>query len=205
MSKGWIMKNVMKDLFTISGRCSLRKYWLYELTGTVIQIIYFLAACGVVIYRGEKWQTIPEIEAMGEYMITTIFICMDMLICSFLLTFILHLLSIGISVRRCHDIGWKGAWVILKFIPVVGEITFFFMMWRRGTAGINAYGTPDERAGENSRAWAWMNLGSRFFLLFTFLLFIYYALVQFWATAYTVFSWGITMVFVEYYTQVLGV
>ena len=193
-----------KDMFTVDGRCSLYRYWLHELTGTGIQIIYFLTAYGIMKYRSVHLQTLPDIEAMVDYAGDSFATGIGLLICYFLLTFILHLLSIGISVRRCHDIGWKGAWVVLKFIPVIGSVTFFFMMWCKGSSGANAYGVPESGENENSRVAALINLGSQLILLITFLLFIREVLLQFYMFLHLAFGWALGTVFAEYYAQTFG-
>ena len=44
------------------------------------------------------------------------------------------------QVRLLHDIGKTGWWLLLALIPLIGTITLFFWMIRKGTDGSNAYG-----------------------------------------------------------------
>lgn len=53
--------------------------------------------------------------------------------------------SLAIEMRRLHDIGKSGAWVLLSFIPVVGIIILLIWFCREGDHGGNAYG-PDPKA-----------------------------------------------------------
>ena len=43
-------------------------------------------------------------------------------------------------VRRIHDIGWSGWWILLAILPAVGEIILLFMALIAGTPGANRYG-----------------------------------------------------------------
>ena len=57
------------------------------------------------------------------------------------LVMILPLVSVG--VRRLHDTGRSGFWLLLGFIPVVGWIVVLIFLVERGFPGPNDYGPPD--------------------------------------------------------------
>lgn len=48
--------------------------------------------------------------------------------------------SLGVTVRRLHDIGKSGWWVLLGFIPLVGVLVLLFFLVKDSEAGSNAYG-----------------------------------------------------------------
>ena len=50
--------------------------------------------------------------------------------------------SLAVTVRRLHDINKSGWWVLLYFIPVLGDIVLFIFTVLKGTPGDNRYG-PD--------------------------------------------------------------
>lgn len=52
--------------------------------------------------------------------------------------------SIAVTVRRFHDIGKSGWWILTFFIPVVGQLVALVLMCWPGAAGVNRYG-PDPR------------------------------------------------------------
>lgn len=54
---------------------------------------------------------------------------------------------IALWVRRLHDIGKAGWWVLLDFIPLVGPIILLIWACRAGDYGDNLYG-PDPKAVE---------------------------------------------------------
>ncbi|WP_227430338.1 DUF805 domain-containing protein [Psychrobacter sp. I-STPA6b] len=50
--------------------------------------------------------------------------------------------SIILPVRRLHDIGKSGWWLLLAFIPLANLLLIYFLYFARGNAGANAYGLP---------------------------------------------------------------
>ena len=48
--------------------------------------------------------------------------------------------GLGVGVRRLHDIGKSGWWMLINFVPVVGWIIFLLFMCSDSQAGTNAYG-----------------------------------------------------------------
>lgn len=54
--------------------------------------------------------------------------------------------GIAVSIRRLHDIGKSGWWVLIALIPLVGWIILIVFACQAGTAGSNAYG-EDPKAG----------------------------------------------------------
>jgi formylglycine-generating enzyme required for sulfatase activity len=50
----------------------------------------------------------------------------------------------AVAVRRLHDTGRSGWWVLIVFVPLVGLIAFFVLLALDGQVGTNAYG-PDPK------------------------------------------------------------
>lgn len=48
--------------------------------------------------------------------------------------------SIAVGVRRLHDIGKSGWWILIGFIPLVGWIILLVWACRDSQPGANAYG-----------------------------------------------------------------
>ena len=49
--------------------------------------------------------------------------------------------ALAVSVRRLHDIGRSGWWLLIAFIPVVGIIILIVWACKRGETGANPYGS----------------------------------------------------------------
>lgn len=52
---------------------------------------------------------------------------------------------VGYAVRRLHDLGRGGAWVVLGFVPLGGFVFFAVLLVAPGEAGENAYGAAPPR------------------------------------------------------------
>ena len=59
-----------------------------------------------------------------------------------LLMVLLTWISICLGIKRLHDIGWSGWWIILMFVPFVNIVISLILLFKRGTFGENKYG-PD--------------------------------------------------------------
>ena len=54
--------------------------------------------------------------------------------------------SLGLAIRRLHDLDRTGWWVLLWFIPIIGWIILLIWFCTRGTIGPNRFG-PDPLGG----------------------------------------------------------
>ncbi|WP_028746890.1 DUF805 domain-containing protein [Rhizobium mesoamericanum] len=50
--------------------------------------------------------------------------------------------GLGVAVRRLHDIGRSGWWILVGIIPLVGWIVLLVWYLSPGTPGSNEYGAP---------------------------------------------------------------
>ncbi|WP_324750006.1 DUF805 domain-containing protein [Sphingomonas sp. LY54] len=59
--------------------------------------------------------------------------------------------SLAVGVRRLHDTGRSGWWLLIGLIPLVGGLVLLYFMVIEGTPGPNEYG-PDPKGGERGTA-----------------------------------------------------
>lgn len=52
---------------------------------------------------------------------------------------------LAVLLRRLHDTGRSGWWVLLAFVPLLGALAILFFTEQEGEAGDNAYG-PNPKA-----------------------------------------------------------
>jgi uncharacterized membrane protein YhaH (DUF805 family) len=48
--------------------------------------------------------------------------------------------SLAVSVRRLHDTGRSGWWLLIGLIPIIGSITMLIFTATEGEPGDNTYG-----------------------------------------------------------------
>lgn len=57
-------------------------------------------------------------------------------------TLVFVVLGLSLVIRRLQDMGWNGWWALLVLPPVVNFIFWLVLLFKPGTSGDNAYGTP---------------------------------------------------------------
>lgn len=120
----WMMMP-LRRYTDFSGRSRRKEYWMF-LLGVIIAALVLGFIEGLI-----------GINAMvaGVYGPLTVL---------FLLAIIIP--SIAVQVRRFHDQGKSGWFVLLGFIPFVGGIILLVFMCLEGAQGPNEYG-PDPKGG----------------------------------------------------------
>ncbi len=94
-----------------SGRSSRSEYWWFILFNIIVG-----AAIGIV-FSGTFAEILSGLETLA-----------------FLLP------SIGLGVRRLHDIGKSGWWLLLCFIPLIGQIILIIWFCQESQPFDNQYG-----------------------------------------------------------------
>lgn len=109
-------------LFSFRGRIPRRLYWALSIA---ITLAYYLSA-GAVIYATEDTQ-------QGDLL--------DLVFLPIVVIFFWT--TLAVQVKRWHDRGKSGLWVLVNIIPFAGPlIAFVELGCLRGTFGSNQYG-PD--------------------------------------------------------------
>ena len=112
----WYVK-VMKNYFNVEGRARRTEYWMY-----------FLVYLGIIIVAS----ILDAIVGMG-------------LIGG--LVALAHLIpSITVGVRRMHDIGRSGWFLLVGLIPLIGWIILLYWAVKEGDPQDNAYGSNPKAA-----------------------------------------------------------
>ncbi|MBO7611102.1 MAG: DUF805 domain-containing protein [Elusimicrobia bacterium] len=104
---------VFKHFFDFKGRAGRKVFWLFTLNTIIIDLVlsYFLNNLGVV----------------G-------------VILSVAFSILLFFPTLGLDVRRLHDINLSGWWVLIFIIPILGFVALLVFACTPGTEGENKYG-----------------------------------------------------------------
>jgi uncharacterized membrane protein YhaH (DUF805 family) len=65
--------------------------------------------------------------------------------------------SLSITIRRWHDLGYSGWFIIMSFIPIVNLFVGFFVLFRAGNKETNKYGLVpiDQNLTVLDKVWLW--------------------------------------------------
>ncbi len=57
--------------------------------------------------------------------------------------------ALAVSVRRLHDVGKSGWWILICLVPVIGALYFLYLTILEGQQGTNEYG-PNPKEVNNT-------------------------------------------------------
>lgn len=110
--KKWYMEALSKYV-EFSGRARRKEFWTFALTNFVISVIL---------------SVLDSIIGMGIGFIGTLF------------SLAIFLPSIAVGIRRLHDIGKEGWWLLIGLIPIIGWIILIYFYVQDSEPGANVYG-----------------------------------------------------------------
>lgn len=113
----WYLE-VLKKYAVFEGRARRKEYWMFFLFNFII-----VFALGII-----------EELIGGPGLISTLY----------LLAVLIP--SIAVGVRRLHDIGRSGWWLLIGVIPLIGGIVLLVFFVKDSSAGPNQYGANPKGA-----------------------------------------------------------
>jgi len=111
------VRTCLQNYVTFTGRARRSEFWFFILFNMLVQLV-----AGIV----------DGILGIG--------------IIGMLASLALFLPGLAVSVRRMHDTGRSGWWVLIGLVPLVGVILLIVWYVNRGEDGPNRFG-PDPRGG----------------------------------------------------------
>ncbi|NJP48313.1 DUF805 domain-containing protein [Actinacidiphila epipremni] len=111
--------DVLKKYAVFSGRARREEYWMYTLFNVIAAVV-------LAIIGGVAGTMIPYFLYLAAIIVP----------------------SLAVSVRRLHDTGRSGSFVLFGLIPLVGGIILLVFFCTEGDRSQNMYG-PDPKFAEN--------------------------------------------------------
>ena len=124
----------MQNLFSFSGRLNRAKFWLILIATDLVMFVVF----GVLAVMGGSSMDMAadgSMPTIGGGIVGGIVA---------LLAFVAAVwIGLAVGVKRYHDRGKTGWWVLIALVPVIGGLWYLIECgFLRGTVGPNIYG-PD--------------------------------------------------------------
>jgi uncharacterized membrane protein YhaH (DUF805 family) len=114
--------SALKKYAQFSGRARRKEYWMFAFVNIIIFVI--LGILGYFV-NGQIGGIIGGIYGL-----------------------LVLIPSLAVLVRRLHDIGKSGWWILIGLVPFIGEIVLLIFSVMDGQPGQNQYGSnPKEVAG----------------------------------------------------------
>ena len=113
--------DVISKYAVFDGRARRKEYWMFYLINIIISIVF-----NIILYASQQSTSIALIML--------------------LYTLAIFLPSLGVSIRRLHDTGRSGWFVLISLIPLIGAIILLVFLCQDSQPGANKY-------GENPKQW----------------------------------------------------
>lgn len=129
--------SAIKQYNTSRGRSRRKEYWSVMLMNNLV-IFLLIPLLGALISTMVS-EVVPDDNIVGD-------IGANIASGFFVLYLLIVLLpSVRVTIRRLHDRGLSGWFLLIGIIPALGFLVIFYQLCRQGNRGHNQYG-PDPRA-----------------------------------------------------------
>ena len=118
----WYLE-VLKKYAVFSGRARRKEYWMFFLINLLISAVLIAIDSLIGTFSQTGFGLLQ-----GLYSLAVL------------------IPSIAVTVRRLHDTGRTGWWILIGLIPVIGGIVLLIFMLLDSQPGVNQYG-PNPKAG----------------------------------------------------------
>ena len=112
----WYLE-ALRKYARFSGRARRREYWCFALVNALV----YLALLMVDVMLGSSDGDIGVISAL--YLIGT------------------AIPGLAVTIRRLHDTGRSGWWLLVSFVPLIGLIVMLVFTLQDSDRGANEYGS----------------------------------------------------------------
>jgi uncharacterized membrane protein YhaH (DUF805 family) len=131
---------VLRKYADFSGRARRQEYWMFHLISAVISIVLWLLIFVPLLFTRDA-------NAAGPLMMLFLSpVC--------LYSLAVFIPSLAVLVRRLHDIGKGGVWLLIAFVPFVGGIILLVFTCLDSEPGPNLYGPSPKYGGGNGYGYA---------------------------------------------------
>ena len=132
-----LMFQPIRKYADFSGRARRTEFWLFALLLFLIEVVFMalISAVGgqALIMGYPASASVP----MSGSLVAVILI-------HFAVTLALLVPSLAVTFRRLHDTNRKGWWILIGFIPLIGQLVLFIFYVLDGTPSLNRFG-PDPK------------------------------------------------------------
>ena len=117
------VKTCFQKYATFSGRAARSEYWFFVLFNLLLSMVLGIADAAAFSHVDPLTGKMVQTQVLGN-----------------IAALITLLPSLAVAVRRLHDLGKSGWFVLINLIPIIGWIIFIVWAATKGTTGENRFG-----------------------------------------------------------------
>ena len=108
----------LKKYAVFDGRSRRKEYWFFVLFAFLISVALSVVDYMIGTYNAER----------GIGLLSGVF------------SLAIFLPGLGVTIRRLHDTGRSGWWILIAIVPLIGEVVLLIFMVLESHPGTNEYG-----------------------------------------------------------------
>lgn len=116
----------LRKYAVFAGRASRREYWMFMVFNAVMAFGVALLVTPLAFCLG-----VPRLSALA-----------------YAYALFAFLPGLSVAVRRLHDLGMRGWWLLVSLVPIVGSVALIVLFCLPGEKGANRFGNPSPTAAE---------------------------------------------------------
>lgn len=125
----WYLK-VLKQYTDFSGRARRKEYWMY----TLFNVLFSIAAMVIDNVLGLSFELQGQSMGYGYvYVLYVLFVLIP---------------GLAVAVRRLHDVGKSGWFLLIGLIPLIGSIWLLVLFCTDGESNSNKWGNNPKAGGD---------------------------------------------------------
>lgn len=132
----WFIK-AFRQYADFSGRASRQEFWMFVLFNLLFAMAWAFVAGLLTGLFGDSFDHDSD-RLIFMYKLIAIYYAVT------------TVPAMAVGVRRLHDTGRSGWWMLVSLIPFVGGIWLIVLMCLDGSAGDNRYGSPPDGTTGNA-------------------------------------------------------
>ena len=129
--------SVLKNYANFNGRARRSEYWFFVL----FNVIFSIAALIVDYLLGTRYDFE---QAYGES-----YISIHLGYINIIYGLLMFIPGLAVSVRRLHDLGKSGWFILICLIPLIGPIWLLVLFFTDSKVGVNQYGPNPKGIGNH--------------------------------------------------------
>ncbi len=124
-----------------SGRARRMEYWLFQLEVALVGLAVGVPLA-ILSETFESREMLTDSSSMLGLLILGVAVILSVLVA---------IVNLGVTVRRLHDTGRSGWWILIRIIPYIGGFILFIFLVMDSQAGENQYGPNPKGNGLRSQ------------------------------------------------------
>ena len=142
------IKQAWEKWKTFDGRSRRKEYWYFSLSPFLLVFVIMILAAMVIPNLVRVGDNHHVVGATPDPTSLPVLLVFYLLLAGFLILYLRFIVaSLAVSVRRLHDTGHTGWWVLFGAIPLIGPIYMLYLHCKDSDPGDNIYG-PNPKAPE---------------------------------------------------------